>query len=286
MKAIIQHLRFPFSLLLMPVFIFSLYFVSASELHFEKTLLLFVILHVLIYPASNAYNSTQDRDEGSVGLIKDPLPVPPLLKKVSLGLDLLAAALSLLLHPLAALLIAVYIIFSRLYSWRKVRLKRFPMLGFLTVFFCQGGLIFFIVQIACRTHFDVLPYQSFFKAFTASLFIGSMYPLSQIYQHEQDKRDGVITISAVLGYRNTFLFSGLQFFLASILIAYLFMSAGNWQHVAIYASMQLPVIIFFLYWFYQVMKNVSEANYKNTMLMNLISACCMNSCFAILLFIR
>lgn len=286
MKAIIQHLRFPFSMLLMPVFLFSLYFIPASEISAVNTGLLFIILHVLIYPASNAYNSTQDRDEGSVGLIKDPLPVPPLLLKVSLMMDLLAIGLSLFLNPVAAVLIVLYIVFSRLYSSRKVRLKRYPVTGFLTVFCCQGGLIYYIVQFACGAPAEALPYQSGFHAITASLFIGSMYPLSQIYQHEQDRRDGVFTISAMLGYRNTFLFSGLQFFLASILIAYLFMSAGNWQHVMIYASMQLPVIVFFLYWFYKVLKNVSEANYKNTMLMNLISACCMNSCFAILLFIR
>ncbi len=286
MKAIIQHLRFPFSLLLMPVFLFSLYFIPAAEISALNTGLLFIVLHVLIYPASNAYNSTQDRDEGSVGLIKEPLPVPPLLLNVSLMMDLLAIGLSLFLNPIAAVLIVLYIVFSRLYSSRIVRLKRYPLIGFFTVFCCQGGLIYFIVQFACGATFDALPYQSVLHAITSSLFIGSMYPLSQIYQHEQDRRDGVLTISAMLGYRNTFLFSGLQFLLASVMITYLFMPAGSWQHVIIYGTLQLPVILFFLYWFYKVMKNVSEANYKNTMLMNLISASCMNTCFAILLAIR
>jgi hypothetical protein len=40
----------------------------------------------------------------------------------------------------------------------------------------------------------------------ASLFIGSVYPLTQIYQHEADKKDGVTTISYKLGYVGTFFF--------------------------------------------------------------------------------
>jgi 1,4-dihydroxy-2-naphthoate octaprenyltransferase len=33
----------------------------------------------------------------------------------------------------------------------------------------------------------------------ASLLIGGFYPLTQIYQHRQDKEDGVRTLSMLLG---------------------------------------------------------------------------------------
>lgn len=286
MKAILQHLRFPFSLLLMPVFWYSLTFISCEQFSIQNTWLLFIILHLLVYPASNAYNSTQDRDEGSVGLIKNPLPVPKNLFIVSVIIDVAAVLLSLLLHPLSAVLIVVYIIFSRLYSWRKVRLKRYPIIGFLTVFFCQGALIHLIVIAGCQTTFTDFPYQTGIHALIASLFIGSMYPLSQIYQHEQDAQDGVTTISAKFGYRNTFLFSGLQFVVASALMAYIMMSSGVWQQFVVYSAFQLPVILFFLYWFIIVMKDKSTADYKHTMYMNLISAVCMNACFIALLWMK
>ena len=39
--------------------------------------LIFVILHILVYPASNGYNSYMDRDEGSIGGLKNPLITRP-----------------------------------------------------------------------------------------------------------------------------------------------------------------------------------------------------------------
>ena len=285
MKSIIQHLRFPFSFLLMPAFWFSFYWVDFSTFKPFVLGLLFFIIHFLVYPASNAYNSTQDRDEGSVGLIKNPLPIHSKLLFVTYVFDLLAVILALLINVQTAILITIYIIASRLYSYRKIRLKQYPIIGFLTVFICQGALLFFIVQSAFNPNVWLSAGFSFYllPAIITSLFIGSMYPLSQIYQHEQDQRDGVNTISAMLGYRNTFLFAGVQFLLASVLISYLFLKDANWSALSIYGICQLPIILFFLYWFYKVIHNKAEANYTNTMRMNVISALCMNLCFISLL---
>jgi 1,4-dihydroxy-2-naphthoate octaprenyltransferase len=52
----------------------------------------------------------------------------------------------------------------------------------------------------------------------ASLFIGSVYPLTQIYQHEADKKDGVTSLSYKLGYSGTFVFSGIWFSIATVLL--------------------------------------------------------------------
>jgi len=287
MKSIIQHLRFPFSILLMPVFLFACYTFDAEQVsaQFLNLILLFLILHLLVYPASNAYNSTQDRDEGSVGLIENPLPIPQQLSVITILFDILAIIACLFIHPLTTMLLVIYIIASRLYSWRKVRLKKYPILGFLTVFLCQGALVFLMVlsvfhpEQNFKTAFvEYLPF-----AFVSSLFIGSMYPLSQIYQHKQDKEDGVFTISALLGYRNTFIFSGIQFMLASIIFNYSLLIEGKTIDIIIYNTSQLPVIIFFLIWFYRVMKDPTKADFKHTMQMNIISAICMNVCFMILL---
>ncbi len=286
MKSIIQHLRLPFSLLLMPVFLFSCYVLEVGKDRslIAELLLLFFILHGLVYPSSNAYNSTQDRDEGSVGLIKKPLPVPKTLIPITVILDCCALILCYTIHLYTAVLLLIYIIASRLYSYRGVRLKKYPILGFLIVFICQGALVFWMVKsvivpdINGKTFIESLP-----MAFVSSLFIGSIYPLSQIYQHEQDKKDGVYTISAMLGYRNTFIFSGIQFMLASLIFNYFLFNDGRTIEMLIYNTSQLPVIIFFLIWFYRVIKDHAKADFKHTMQMNIISAVSMNICFIILL---
>ncbi len=297
MKGILQHLRFPFSFLLLPVFLFSIYCVPEAQLNVQNAWILWIILHLFVYPASNAYNSTQDRDTGSVGLIESPLPIPNELSRITMILDMLAVFGSLLINATTTYLVIAYIMASRLYSWRTVRLKQYPIIGFLTVFICQGALVYYLVQCATNQSFDsqihsgtmlknlgiVFDKYHATHAAIASLFIGSMYPLSQIYQHQQDKEDGVLTISAALGYRNTFLFSGLQFVLASALISFGFLNEENLLAFSLYGICQLPVVTFFLYWFYRVSKDSVQANFKNTMYMNIISAVCMNVCFGFLL---
>src|SRR5690554_2732971 len=64
------HLRIPFSFYLMLVFVFALAFSPNAVL--GRVLLVFVILHVFLYPSSNGYNSYYDKDEESIGGLKRP----------------------------------------------------------------------------------------------------------------------------------------------------------------------------------------------------------------------
>ena len=54
----------------------------------------------------------------------------------------------------------------------------------------------------------------------ASLLIGGFYPLTQIYQHEDDLEDGVKTISYKLGYKGTFIFTGIVYVLAFTMLGF------------------------------------------------------------------
>ena len=84
-------LRIPFSVYLMPVFWFGL-----SALHGAwsggRAVGVFVVLHLLAYPASNGYNSYYDKDEGSIGGLKAPPKVTPELLHLVWLFDALAVA--------------------------------------------------------------------------------------------------------------------------------------------------------------------------------------------------
>ncbi len=81
----------------------------------------------------------------------------------------------------------------------------------------QGAVTFFLVfHGADSNHTLKIPVISMLAA---SLLIGGFYPLTQIYQHEEDVRDGVKTISYKLGYTGTFIFTG-------IVYAFAFCNAG------------------------------------------------------------
>lgn len=286
MRSIIQHLRFPFSYLLLPVFLFALAFVGLENASTLNVVLLFCILHFLVYPSSNAYNSLQDQDVGSIGLIKNPLPADRKIGIVSICMDVVAILLSLIISWQSALYILIYIIASRLYSYRKIRIKQYPIWGFLLVFFFQGAFTFYLVVDSLDNtaiyHFpNLLP----FMCFVASCLIGAIYPLSQIYQHEEDKADGVTTISYLLGKKGTFIFSGLFFLAGSVLLIYPLAMKGGYFLILLYFLFQLPSLFYFNYWFFKVIKDKSEANFKHTMRMNLISATCMNAFFVTTLFL-
>lgn len=70
-------------------------------LGFSKKRLDIFILHVLIYPASNAYNSYFDKDEGSIGGLKNPPKVDKKLWQVANVFDVLGILLSLIFVNLA-----------------------------------------------------------------------------------------------------------------------------------------------------------------------------------------
>lgn len=125
-------LRIPFSFFLSPVFFFALLCCPVESS--SRAAQVFIILHILIYPASNGYNSFQDRDTGSIGGIKKPPPPDKSLFYITLLLDFIGLVWAVFLSPVFALLLLAYVLASRAYSWRGIRLKKYPVIGFLTVF--------------------------------------------------------------------------------------------------------------------------------------------------------
>jgi len=123
----IKLLRIPFSFFLSPLYFFALS--QVQDIHWPKAILIFIILHFLVYPASNGYNSYMDRDTESIGGLEKPPPPSPQLFRVTIVLDSAAILLSLLVSPLFAALMPLYMGASKAYSYRRIRLKQYPFTG-------------------------------------------------------------------------------------------------------------------------------------------------------------
>lgn len=276
----IQLLRFHFSFFLLPVYLFALS--QAHQIEVRSALLVFLILHLLVYPASNGYNSYMDRDQGPIGGLQKPMQPTRQLFHATLVLDAAAVVLSLLVDLRFALCILFYILASRAYSYRGIRLKQYPITGFLTVFLFQGAVIYYSTVVGAGSGEKI----SWLALLAASLLIGASYPLTQIYQHEADAADGVVTISSLLGKRGSFLFSGIQFGLATAILYFLFRNSGGlwkWQLFLLY---MLPVVLFFCYWWYQVWHDETRADFRNSLRMNLMATACMTLYFSTLIIIK
>ena len=282
LRSTLQLLRFHFSFFLMPVYWFSLS--QLNNINWNNALLIFIILHLLVYPASNGYNSYMDRDTTPVGGLKNPMQPTELLFYVTLFMDTLALILSFMIAPVFVIGIFFYILASRAYSYRKIRLKKFPIIGYLTVIIFQGAVTFFLVYYGSSGNPDlkipVLP------MIASSLLIGGFYPLTQIYQHREDYEDGVITISYLLGYKGTFVFTGIVYALAFVALGWYVYSVSAFFKFIILQIFMLPIIVYFLYWFAKVLKSSSEANFKNTMRMNILASGFTNLGFITLLILK
>ncbi len=274
-------LRFPFSLFLLPVSLFSLLFISP---HFSGSIaLMLAIWHLLIFPSSNGYNSFHDRDTGPVGgLPAPPQPTACLLVFCNI-MDTVALFLSVLISWQFLIFTGLYIIASRLYSNRKIRLKKFPFIGFLIVFIFQGAWVFLGNIAGIKPENHIISSSIIFAALACSFFIGSLYPITQIYQHKEDKEDGVVSLSMFLGKKNTFLFSGFMFLVATLFIFFTFNRTEGIFNFWLFNIVMLPSVIFFLAWAVRSFKNISNINFRNTMIMVILSSCLINIYFLILL---
>jgi 1,4-dihydroxy-2-naphthoate octaprenyltransferase len=267
-RSTIQLLRFHFSFFLMPVY----WFAMSQELKPDpgRAILIFLILHLLVYPSSNGFNSYMDRDEGSIGGIKTPLAPTRQLLQASLLLDALAVLLGFFVSAIFALATIMYILASRAYSARSVRLKKYPLIGYLTVVVFQGAWVFFMVFHG--SHRELSLKVPTLGMISASLLIGGFYPLTQVYQHAADEKDGVRTISALLGIRGTFIFCGVVYTIAFALLTYLFLSSLDIKEFQVLSTCMFPVLVYFILWAVQVWKDPSKADFIHTMRMNTIAS--------------
>src|SRR5215510_10286807 len=107
----IKLLRIPFSFFLSPIYFFAL--AQVPEINWFNAVVIFIILHFLIYPASNGYNSYMDRDTDSIGGLEKPPPPIRQLYLTTIVLDVLGILLSLIIGWLFTLVILSYIGFSK-----------------------------------------------------------------------------------------------------------------------------------------------------------------------------
>lgn len=225
-----------------------------------------------------------DRDTGSIGGLANPMQPTKQLFTATVIMDVFAIALAFIISPLFAALLIFYIVCSRLYSYRNIRLKKYPILGYLTVILNQGGVIFFMVYYGSSAQWlTAVPWQGWLAA---CFLIGGFYPITQVYQHKADAKDGVKTISMLLGKRGTFIFCACMYTAA---FGLLFMYYAATAHIGSFIVLQvffIPVIIYFIQWFLQVWKDDAKADFKRTMRINWLAATCTNLAFITLLILK
>ncbi|WP_240773306.1 UbiA family prenyltransferase [Pontibacter sp. SGAir0037] len=284
-RAALVLMRIPFSVYLMPVYWFALS--AAPVVSPASAILTFFILHLLVYPASNGYNSYFDKDEGSIGGLKQPPRVTPELLHVVLIFDTLAVLASLLLSPVFAAMVALYLLVSKAYSYKGIRLKKYPITSTIIVTVFQGAFTFIMVQVGAGVEPQntlYFPTEGF--ALASTLLLCGSYPLTQIYQHEEDSKRGDKTLSLLLGIQGTFIFAASCLTLGSGVLLYLYFITDQAINILIFLVCTGPILYFFSSWVWQAQKNAQVVNYENTMRMNKISSICISLAFVTIMVVE
>ncbi|GAB3536331.1 hypothetical protein GCM10027443_26470 [Pontibacter brevis] len=278
-------MRVPFSIYLMPIFWFALSTVMQYDVW--RAIAVFLVLHLLVYPASNGYNSYYDRDEGSIGGLKHPPKVTQQLMHLVLLFDVLAVIFSFMLSPLFGILVIPYLLISKAYSYEGIRLKKYPFLSTLIVTFFQGAFTYLMVQIGVGfTLSEVLLPSNVWFALVSTLLLCGSYPLSQIYQHEEDSHRGDRTLSLVLGVKGTYLFAAISLSLGTALLLYLYLTTSQAKNIFIFLFFTAPILYFFTGWMRKAKHDLQVVNYENTMQMNKLSSLCISLAFICIIVVR
>ena len=278
-RSTLLHLRIPFSFFLMPVFLFALALTPNPDP--GRILIVFLAMHLFLYPASNAYNSYFDKDEKSIGGIKNPPPVSRQLYWISLLFDLLALLLGAMINFHFVIMLFIYGLVSKAYSHPTVRIKKYAILSWFIAGYFQGSFSFLMAYAGLNDfHFDnLMSDKTILGSLLSSAILWGSYPMTQIYQHEEDAKRGDFTLSRLLGIRGTFIFTGIVFSLATLAFLFYFKAYYTIQSGYDFMFFLMPVIIYFTYWFWQVLVSKAKADYQHTMWLNTISAVCMNAFF-------
>ena len=198
-KNFLVHLRLPFQLTLAPFMLWG-----AALAHTPlgwRFALAFVVLQVCFYGGTTAFNSHYDKDEGPVGGLEAPPPPGPWLLPGSLALQAIGLALAALVDLRFFAACLLYAVLGVMYSHPSTRLKARPFGSWAVVMFGQGALGSLAGVVATGT--AQVTAEAAWGLAGAALLVGAIYPLTQIFQVEEDAARGDHTAAMVLGRRGT-----------------------------------------------------------------------------------
>ncbi|MEP7325420.1 MAG: UbiA family prenyltransferase [Gemmatimonadota bacterium] len=145
-----------------------------------------------------ALNSAFDKDEGDIGYLRQPPPPPRALAGFGLGLMALGQAAALLLPMPYAWAYAACFLLSVVYSVPPFRLKAVAGPDWLINMWGFGTLTPFAGWAS--TGLPVSP-SGFLVLLAFCPLFAALYPLTQLYQFDEDRRRGDRTLALKLGMR-------------------------------------------------------------------------------------
>jgi 1,4-dihydroxy-2-naphthoate octaprenyltransferase len=269
-RILLTHLRLHFQVLLAPIFLWG--FLLADGAPTGQFAIAFVALHLFLYGGTTAFNSYYDRDQGPVGGLEHPPPVTQQLLPFSLIMQGIGFLLACFVNlPFAIIYILTFVV-ATAYSHPRTRLKRRPLLSLLVVGVGQGGVIALAGWVTARPNLGELTPLAGVGILAATLMIAGIYPVTQIYQIEEDLARGDVTFAAWVGPQRALWFSThAQACGAGLLIWLIWRMFGAAQATVVALAYAITLAIL-LQWSFTFDATAIIANYRRVMRITLATS--------------
>lgn len=196
---------------------------AVNGAHVGPALLALIVWVVLLNGGTLAINSAFDRDEGDIGYLKSPPPAPRHLAPVAFALMAGGQVIALGLPTGFAWAYAICFAMSLAYSVPPLRLKAVAGVDWLINMWGFGTLTPYAGFAATGVALD-RPRALVLLAF-CPLF-ACLYPLTQLYQFEEDRQRGDRTLALILGMRRSLVVAGVAAGVAFVMLGLAGLEAG------------------------------------------------------------
>jgi len=180
-----------------------------------------VIWVVLLNGGTLAINSVFDKDEGDIGYLNAPPPLPRYLLHFSVALLVSGQLLAFTLPAGFQIAYAICFVLSILYSVPPFRFKAVAGVDWVINMWGFGSLTPYAAWAATGRPLD--PGHGLVLLAFCPLFAG-LYPLTQLYQFDEDRRRGDRTLALILGMRVSLVVATLSTLLAFGLLGWALVS--------------------------------------------------------------
>jgi|AntRauTorcE11897_2_1112592.scaffolds.fasta_scaffold02342_5 4-hydroxybenzoate polyprenyltransferase len=241
--------------------------VVSPTMHWADFGIQFLNVHILLFGGATAYNSYWDKDQGPVGGLQHPPGMQEWMWTVSLLLQAIGFGIALYFKWTYAAVYGVSILFFWLYSTPHARWKGGPVKSLVAIGISTGfnsGLMGFFAAGG------QIPDGTILTASLGVMFIMlSLYPVSQLYQMDEDIRRGDQTFAIRFGFVGVIRFFAVAFGGGVMLIASAFLSLYFWGAM-VFGLMGFCTGL----WLFTKLKNLSAQrdDYYSVMQMKYISS--------------
>ncbi|MEX0722585.1 MAG: UbiA family prenyltransferase [Gracilimonas sp.] len=170
-----------------------------EEVKWNQFWLQFLNVHLLLFGGATAYNSWWDKDEGPIGGLKSPPHMNRWMWPVSMLMQYAGLIWAISIGWNYAIIYAISMLFFWLYSTPLARWKGKPLLSLVAIGVSTGTNSFLLGFLSAGGH--PITFLEDIIALGVALILLSLYPVSQVFQTEEDSKRGDQTFAVKFGLK-------------------------------------------------------------------------------------